>query len=754
MRLTRLVSVSLLLLGSLLLATTLLAAGEVVRRSVLGIAASRKQERTSTMIDRKAFRRLLPGLALSSLLLGVVLFVTPATIQADAPAPPSSLSATPVSQAQISLSWTDNSSDEDGFKIEQSPDGTSGWTQVDTVGANASTYYDYGLTCNTTYYYRVRAYNADGDSGYSNSASATTPACTDCEDTYEPDNEYPAATYVIVNEVIHPHNFHAAGDEDWLQFAATAGTAYTMTTSNLGSSNNTILALYDTDGTTLLASNDDCDFTLASCINNWTAPGSATYFLRVLNYREAGGCTEYGYDLAIMDARGGIEPLAAPSNLQATAVSRTQINLAWVDNSGNEGSFRIERSLNGVSAWSEIGTTSINSASYSNTGLTCGTTYYYRVRAHNGDPDCYHVWDFNGSAPDWTIHSGAWYVDSDFLWTSGISDAVSSVSYDAAFADLDYQASLWRYGCDTCANRLYVRGTPEPLDSSTRWYAGYMFQYHRNGRHSVWKYDAGSPTALQYWAYSPAINQGDAWNTLRVVAHDGSLYFYINGTLVWSGSDSSLTSGRVGIGMYRSSDSTDDDFFVDESTLSTCPFTGLGTFSVSDTVSAEQQSLNDAANEREWTSEDVNMAPSAESRGVGAHQDLRGPAKQSIWESQGIDALGYSDYSNTANATTLPCPAPAPTVYAVYLPTLLKAPPLTYLYLSNNTAGSLTYTVFGTPQGDITCHIAAGAQSAFCGTFTPRTYRWRVVTVCSPPTKEGTRTYDPGRDEPSPFYCK
>lgn len=90
------------------------------------------------------------------------------------PGAPTSLSATAVSSSRINLSWTDNSSDETGFKIERSPNGSSGWVQIDTVGANVTTYPDTGLPPSTTRYYRVRAYNANGDSGYSNVAHDTT----------------------------------------------------------------------------------------------------------------------------------------------------------------------------------------------------------------------------------------------------------------------------------------------------------------------------------------------------------------------------------------------------------------------------------------------------------------------------------------------------------------------------------------------------------------------------------------------------
>ena len=76
--------------------------------------------------------------------------------------------------------------------------------------------------------------------------------------------------------------------------------------------------------------------------------------------------------------------LAAPTNLSATAVSSSQINLTWTDtNSGktNESGYSIERSLSPTSGFAKIGSVLKNITTYSNTGLTSGTTYYYRVQA-------------------------------------------------------------------------------------------------------------------------------------------------------------------------------------------------------------------------------------------------------------------------------------------------------------------------------------------------------------------------------------
>lgn len=78
-------------------------------------------------------------------------------------------------------------------------------------------------------------------------------------------------------------------------------------------------------------------------------------------------------------------PPAAPTALTVTAVSDSEIQLAWADNSGDETAFEIERSATGSGGpFSLIASPAANSTTYANTGLSAGANYCYRVRAING----------------------------------------------------------------------------------------------------------------------------------------------------------------------------------------------------------------------------------------------------------------------------------------------------------------------------------------------------------------------------------
>ena len=94
---------------------------------------------------------------------------------AGPPADPSGLSFVSATTSQISMAWNDNSNNETGFEIERAPSGGS-FAFHDNVGANVTSYTDSGLPASTGYDYRLRATGSVGNSGYSNTLSASTTA--------------------------------------------------------------------------------------------------------------------------------------------------------------------------------------------------------------------------------------------------------------------------------------------------------------------------------------------------------------------------------------------------------------------------------------------------------------------------------------------------------------------------------------------------------------------------------------------------
>jgi fibronectin type 3 domain-containing protein len=258
---------------------------------------------------------------------------------------PSNLTATGAGEAQIDLSWTDNSSDENGFKIERKTSGGE-YSEIATVCANVTNFSDTGIASNSTYFYRVRAYNDNGNSAYSNEASAAASTT------------HPAAPTGLNAEAVSSSQINLS----W------------------------------TD-----ASNNEAGFRIERSLdgNNWSQiaevaadtvsyvdtglDGNTTYYYRVRAYNTVGN-SDYS-NTASTKTNDNIPD--APTGLDAVTYSSSQIDLSWTDNSDNETGFTIERSPNGTSSWEGIATVGANVTTYSDTGLQYATTYYYRVRAYN-----------------------------------------------------------------------------------------------------------------------------------------------------------------------------------------------------------------------------------------------------------------------------------------------------------------------------------------------------------------------------------
>jgi Chitobiase/beta-hexosaminidase C-terminal domain len=80
-----------------------------------------------------------------------------------------------VSAPRLTVTWHDNSNNEDNFKVERKTGTNGSYVQIVSVAANNNSYTDTGVTSGTTYCYRVRATNNWLVSGYSNEACATAP---------------------------------------------------------------------------------------------------------------------------------------------------------------------------------------------------------------------------------------------------------------------------------------------------------------------------------------------------------------------------------------------------------------------------------------------------------------------------------------------------------------------------------------------------------------------------------------------------
>jgi len=199
--------------------------------------------------------------------------------------------------------------------------------------------------------------------------------------------------------------------------------------------------------------------------------------------------------------------------------------------------------------------------------LTAGN-YKWRVRAYIGSSwKSFSAWktftdnppesfnsSFNGSAAGWSAVKGSWGLYSGMYYRSlGLANRFATAKHTGTYENFTYEARIKRSGaCTGCANNLIIRGNPGSLAVNYyAWRPSYYFEYTNNGYFSVWEMsNGGTETSLKNWTTTGAIVK-NGWNNLKVIANGNSLKFYINNVLVWSGSDSTLANGTVGLGFYR-----------------------------------------------------------------------------------------------------------------------------------------------------------------------------------------------------------
>ncbi|HOQ39694.1 MAG TPA: fibronectin type III domain-containing protein [Fervidobacterium sp.] len=267
-------------------------------------------------------------------------------VKLNPPQKPTDLTATAVSSSEIQLEWKDNSMDETGFKIERKLHSSGSWKEIAQPSANTTTYKDTNLDSNTTYDYRIRAYNNYGDSDYSNVASATTSAAI------------PQAPTNLAATALSSTQIKLAWQDN-----STNETGFKIERKT-GSGTWTETAEASANATTYTETGLDSD---------------TTYYYRIRAYNDYGD-SDYSN---VASATTSVAIPQAPTNLAATVLSSTQIKLTWQDNSTNETGFKIERKTGSSGSWNVVKQLSFNTTEYTDEGLTPETTYCYRVVTYN-----------------------------------------------------------------------------------------------------------------------------------------------------------------------------------------------------------------------------------------------------------------------------------------------------------------------------------------------------------------------------------
>jgi hypothetical protein len=294
------------------------------------------------------------------------------------------------STSLVSLSWNDVSG-ETAYSLERSTSATSGFTQIASLGENVVTYSNTGLISGTTYYYRIRASNSAGSSAYSNVLIVQTQNVP--TQVTEIATNKPTTSSSIEN-ANYPANLATDGnsgtrwasaysDPQWimvdlqntyaisnvyLYWEYASARSYQIQVSNDGS---TWTNIYSTT-------------TSAGGRENLTGLNGNGRYVRV--YMTARN-TQWGYSIFDLKVYGSsssspvVTPPTTPSGLSGTVSSNT-VQIAWNDVSG-ETSYSLERSTSATSGFTQIASLGANVITYSDSGLTSGTTYYYRIRASN-----------------------------------------------------------------------------------------------------------------------------------------------------------------------------------------------------------------------------------------------------------------------------------------------------------------------------------------------------------------------------------
>ncbi len=314
------------------------------------------------------------------------------------PQAPSSLIVTAITSRRITLSWTDNSSglsEETQFLIERKS-GSSAFMGAGAVTADVTTSSDSGLTPETTYVYRVRAKNDFGSSQYSNEATAMTlpPGI-------------PEAPSSLAAKPVNAGQINIVWTDNSLDEFA-----FTVERKTGASGTYTMVAVLGPDAT--------------GHADTSVEPSTA-YLYRV----KANGFKGIGDSAYSNEAQA--TSLAANSPITPSALAIRPLGpglrVTWTDNVTYENGYVIERKMEAIGEWAEVGSSVVSTGPYYYDDLVppllSNATYYYRVRAYmDGTPRAY-VTPYSNEA------RGKQYM----TWPSAVAVTPLGVSLRVSWAD-------------------------------------------------------------------------------------------------------------------------------------------------------------------------------------------------------------------------------------------------------------------------------------------------------------------------------
>jgi hypothetical protein len=239
-------------------------------------------------------------------------------------------------------------------------------------------------------------------------------------------------------------------------------------------------------------------------------------------------------------------PPAAPTGLVATAVSSSQINLAWNAVSGAI-EYDVYRSTTSGGPYSQI--TTVTGTSFPNTGLTAGTTYYYVVKAFDGT--CESGFSNQASA---TTQGGGGGCTTQTLYTHGFETGSGLSNWSKGTFLSGGSTVDWR-GIQACTAHLGTKIFRFGGTTCTNNYGNGRFTFAQpNGAGGIAVPAGATTTRLNFW-HRRRFESGFDGGTLTVSVN-GSNYFFVPGSAILSGGYNGTTAtscppaGAGGVSVY------------------------------------------------------------------------------------------------------------------------------------------------------------------------------------------------------------